>query len=282
MLRRTDLQFSEEVLDASSRFRQGSIIRDIPVCFTANVEHPITLAAREQVSQDNDIVRINLPFAIITSQTCDLQNRRRIAIRPFIYVARVFDASEEFDASYIGNIIRNRVGDLIRLTGPGLSNGPVWIADLRVEGGVERGALVGQHPLDGFSDDEGYFQFQRSVSAVRGRNAIDDRVIAEILLPLQSWLKANPTDSDAVEEIRIRVLPSILRANSVELYFLCYDDADPAVIQQSASAWYTTLSARLPADLRLLDVTVTPTSVFTRADEIGTERLDFDDLSEAR
>jgi hypothetical protein len=144
------------------------------------------------------------------------------------------------------------------------------------------GALVGQDPLDGFTDDEGYFRFQRSIGAVRGRNAVDDRVLDEILVPLRTWLMNNPDESRAIEEIRIRALPSILRANSVELYFLSYDEADPAGIQQSASAWYTWLSPRLPADLLLLDVTVTPTSAFTRAEEIGTERLDLDDLSETR
>ena len=155
MLRRTDLQFSEEVLEASSRFRQGSIVRNVPVHFTANLQHPITLAAREQVTQGNDVVRIDLPFAIVTSQTCDLQNRHRIAIRPFIYVGRVFDAREEFNADSIGNIRRGRVGDLIPLTGPDFSRDEqIWIADLRVEGGLERGALVGQtmKVISGFSD----------------------------------------------------------------------------------------------------------------------------------
>jgi hypothetical protein len=281
MLRRGDLQYDASVFAASGRFRQGSIVRDLDVAFTSQIPYCITPAAREQVTAENNLVRVHLAIAIVTSQTCDLQNPKRIGIRPLVTVARVFDATTEFDDGFVGHIVRGRIGDLIPLTASQFTENGVWVADLRVEGAIERSVLVGKEPEDGFSDDEGYFRFQRSISEIRGRNAVDDRVLASILTPLRDWLESDPERSDLIEEIRIRCLPTILQADSAELYFLVYDDTDPATVQTEASELYATITAGLPDDLSLIDISVLPTSTFSRADEIGTERLDLDDLSES-
>jgi len=228
----------------------------------------------------NDTVRVALPLAIVTSQTCDLQNPKRIAIRPFITIARVFDAASEFGVDSLGNIRRGKIGDLVPLTGADFAADDVWVADLRFEATIERGVMVGKDVLDGFADENGYFEFQRRLSILRARNAVDDRVLEHILKPLRDLLESGVIAVDFVDEIRLRALPTILVASSVELFFLVSDDSDITKIEWHASDWFEAVTRRLPPDLTLLDVSVKRTSEFTRADEIGTERLDLDEYSE--
>lgn len=51
--------------------------------------------------------------------------------------------------------MRGRIGDLMPLNGPAFTDSDeVWIADLRLEGTIEQGVLVGKDAIDGFRNDD--------------------------------------------------------------------------------------------------------------------------------
>ncbi len=279
MLHHERLQTHDDVATACSAFRQGDVLEDVIVGFTANDRHAITGVARDQATSSTtagqQVVSTRLPFAILTSQICDIRNPKRMRIRPFLTVARVMDATEEFDAGNLGNIKRGRIGDIVPLTGTYFaSEKALWVADLRLESSIERGMLVGRTPIPGFSNEKGFLDFQRQLAAVRGRNAISDPVLQHILRPMQTWLEGHSIDVDLVDEIRIRGYPSLHEATAVELFFLVVDESDPAELQERVSEWSVGVSERLPDGIRLIDAKVVPTSSYTRADEIGTDRID--------
>lgn len=246
-----------------------------------NPDYPITSVARREPG--GRVVEIELPHAILTTQTCDLQNQHRIRIRPFVSVARVFDARAEFDAGTLGNIRRGRIGDLIPLSGPTFTQDPgaVWVADLRVEGAVERGVLVEKEVIEGFSSDHEYLTFQRALTSIRNRSAIDDSVLEHVCRPLRTFIGTLPQERlDMIVEIRIRAMPSLLAASAVDLFVLLDDGANQVSFRNDFDNWMSVVRRSLPDHLRLIDVAVTFATAFTRGDEIGTERLDFDTLSE--
>lgn len=278
MLHPDNLSLSPDIVSASVRFRQGNVLENVEISFAFNKRMPITQAARE-AAEGHDVARVSLPWAIITSQTCDLQNPRRMQVRPFLTVARVFDAATEFDKGNIGHIRKGNIGDLVLLTGACFGDG-TWVADLRCEGLIERGVLIGKDPIAGFSDETGYIDFAQRLGAVRSRGAIDDLVRKTVLAPLHGKLSEGEINVDTLSEIRIRALPRLDAASSVELFLLIEDDVDPAAIESITNKWFEEITAGLPKELVLIDVTVKPVSQFTRSEEIGTERLNFDEFSE--
>lgn len=281
MLHRNSLQFSAEAVAASKRFRQGDILQDAPFTYAARFDHGITEHTR-QFGNDATVggVRADLPLAIVTSQTCDLQEERRIAIRPFVTIARVFDAATEFDPSYLGHIRRNRVGDMIPLTAPQFQvAGQLWVADIRWEATLERSMLIGKTPTPGFADEQGYLDFGRRVAAVRARVAISDPVAQKVLEPLRAAFRAGRIDPDAVDEVRIRCVPSTVEASSVEVHLLIADEADPAEIKETLDAWYTEVVQGLDDTLTFVAAEAYFTSEYSRAHERNTERVNFDDMT---
>ncbi len=83
-----------------------------------------------------------------------------------------------------------------------------------------------------------------------------------------------------IVEIRIRAMPSLLAASAVDLFVLLDDGANQVSFRNDFDNWMSVVRRSLPDHLRLIDVAVTFATAFTRGDEIGTERLDFDTLSE--
>lgn len=180
----------------------------------------------------------------------------------------------------LGHIRRKRVGDIIPLTSPEfVRDRELWVADLRWEGSLERSVLVGTKPVRAFADEEGYLDFSRRVAAVRGRVAIADAVAAHVMRPLESIFKSGVIDPDTVDEVRIRCTPSTVFAESVELFLLITDDADPGLTRDAVDAWYTAVAQKLPEGLTFVGASVHFTSEFTRSMELGTERVNFDDLT---
>jgi len=60
---------------------------------------------------------------------------------------------------------------------------------------------------------------------------------------------------------------------------LTRDDVDPETIQDRVNEWRESIRDALPSELVLIDINVEAVSQFTRADGLGSERVDFDDLS---
>lgn len=280
MLHRATLQLSSEVIAASKRFRQGDIVHGALFTYAARFDHGVIQLTRES-GTDAVVggVRVEIDDAIVTSQTCDMQEEKRIAIRPFLTVARVFNAATEFDRGTLGNIRHNKFGDIVPLTAPEYQReGQLWVADLRWEATIERSALVDKHPSRAFTDEEEYLAFSRRVGGVRARVAIADNVAKLVLAPLEAMFKARTIDPDTVDEVRIRCTPSTVKAETVEVHLLVADDADPATTQEALDQWYQRLVPTLD-DLAFVGAQVFFTSEYSRARERGTERVNFDDLT---
>lgn len=281
MLHRNTLKFSPEVIAASKRFRQGDILHGALFTYSARFDHGITELTR-QLGSDATLggVRAEMAVAIVTSQTCDLQEDKRIVIRPFLTVARVFDAATEFDRSYLGHIRRYRVGDIIPLTASTFQREEeLWVADLRWEVSLERSALLDKQPSPAFADEERYLDFSRRVAAIRARVAIADNVARRVLEPLELVFKSGAIDPDTVDEVRIRCTPSTVDARTVEVHLLITDDADLNATKTSLDAWYAETVQNLGNIVTLVGAEVYFTSEYPRSSERGTERVNFDDMT---
>src|SRR5215469_10585223 len=141
MLHKDRIRLPSDVVDACTNFRQGDVVEGIVASFTAHRDRPLTDESESRVSGQTDefvVVPVSLPYAIITAQTCDVQNAKRMLFRPFLSVARVVDAVTEFDDGRLGHIRKGRFGDLIPLTGAAFAaKDGLWVADLRLESSVE-------------------------------------------------------------------------------------------------------------------------------------------------
>lgn len=281
MLHPSNLRISEEIIAASKRFRQGVVLQNVPLVYAARFEHGITIETRSKVGDGIGGVLGIAPYTIITSQTCDIQQPKRIATRPFIMVARVFDATTEFDRSMIGTIRKGSVGDLVPLTAPRFQReNELWVADLRVEAPIERSVLVGlADPIEGFGNDRDYLAFSRALGRHRGRAAIDDKVLKHVIAPLKAEFKANRFNSDKVKEVRVRCTPSTFAAETVELQLLIFDDADEAAMREQLDTWYTDVVAALDGQLAFVSADVHYASEYTDAIKDGTEHVNLDDMT---
>ena len=258
------------------------MIEDAIFTYAADGAYAVTVMTRE-ARQPKGItpIKVPMPFAIITSQTCDLRQPSRVRKRPFINAARVVDATTEFTKADLGNIRAGRIGDIRPLTGSRFTGNKneVWVADLRFEVALERSVLVDRNPIEGFADEAGYLAFSEDVGAMRSRPAIDDKVLVLLLRPLKMWFESGIVDPDEIVEVRVRCHPTTIEAESVELFLLTRDNVDPETIQDRVNEWRESIRDALPSELVLIDINVETVSQFTRADGLGSERVDFDDLS---
>lgn len=95
MLHKSTLRLTPEVVAASKQYRQGDIVHGALFTYAARFDHGITELTRS-LGNENAIAGVSThTSAIIVSQTCDLQEDKRIAIQPFVSAARVFDAATE-------------------------------------------------------------------------------------------------------------------------------------------------------------------------------------------
>ncbi|MGH7708601.1 MAG: hypothetical protein ACREM6_11850 [Vulcanimicrobiaceae bacterium] len=228
-------------------------------------------------------VRAEMAVAIVTSQTCDLQEEKRISIRPFVTVARVFNATTEFDKSYLGHIQRHRVGDIIPLTAPAFQReGELWVADLRWEACLERSVMLDKHPIAAFGDEEGSLNFSRRIAGIRARVAISKNVADRILEPLETVFRSGAIDPEVVVEVRILCTPNTVDARTVEVHLLIADDADQMATQETLDTWYVETVERLDDAVTLVSADVYFASEYTRSRERGTERVNFDDMTASR
>jgi len=161
--------WSQDVRDAVARFRQGHLLEKPPVFYAADLRHPVWgqthAVAADGESGDTTTALIELdpdqgpPLGIVTTQDCDLESEAQ----PWLAVAPVYEADSPrlLEREYVHPLKPpDRAGD--------------WLADLRMEMPLEKGALVGREPIEAFPDEEGYLRFARLLSRRRGRPALAD------------------------------------------------------------------------------------------------------------
>jgi hypothetical protein len=181
------------VVAASKKFRQGDLLIDVPFGFLARRSEAITTEAKEELEQRRDgehvgVIR-SLPFAIIATQTCDLQQESRVRESPFINVLSVYDAIELYDEDQRGVIKKEQYKFLVPLDGQALQHdGAFWIADARIDICIDRAELLKREPLEALSDAL-YVQRCRMISGYRARPALSDELLTDHIKPLEAFVK---------------------------------------------------------------------------------------------
>jgi hypothetical protein len=162
----------DDVFDALRRFRLGHLIEDPPLSFEGFAAIPLWSPGNGDRPADNGPVEVpGCPYAIITTQTCNIAERPPKGAWPWIQVSPVYRLADE-----------EAIGDRIylhRLTAATLPAG-VWVADLRLEVPLEKSHLVGRDPIDGFANEDDEIVFGEMLGRQRDRAALHD-VVNDVL-----------------------------------------------------------------------------------------------------
>lgn len=169
-----------EVLEAAALFKLGDVIERPPFFYA---RHPTlelfdSSGAAEGESQVAELHPEDAPpYAIITTQTCDV-DERGVPEQPWIQASPVYPLA--------GDAPPNRAY-LVELTGalPGRH-----VADLRIELPLEKTLLVGRQPIAGFATEEEGEAFARRLGVRRARAALADELV-ETVTALLGKRKAN-------------------------------------------------------------------------------------------
>jgi hypothetical protein len=154
------------VHDALGRFRQGHLIADPPLAFHGIASSPLwTPPDVQRPAADGPVDLAGYPYAIITTQTCNIAERPPGGVQPWIQISPVYELAEGEDR-------RDRIY-LHPLTAAGLGSDR-WVADLRLEVPVEKGILLEREPVDAFADEDGAIQFAEMLGRQRDRAALHD------------------------------------------------------------------------------------------------------------
>lgn len=232
--------WSEDVRDAVSRFRQGHLVEEPPVFYAADLRHPVwgqthALAADAE-ADDTTTILIELdpdqgpPLGIVTTQDCDLDSEAQ----PWFAVAPVYPVDDPrlLEREYVHPLDPpDRTGD--------------WLADLRIEMPLEKGALVGRDPIEAFPNDDGYLDFAQLLSRRRGRPALAD-VLHELI---DRTMRAMRQESNALRNLCRRARRQVdrlmlaipqgtrSRPEAVQLYVVIDGEADDDVREWFGEWW---------------------------------------------
>lgn len=117
-------------------------------------------------------------LAVITSQTCDIDEQGLPRRKPWIQYAPLFKVSED-----------TRLGlTTFELDGPDLPDGE-WYADLRIEGCAEKSILAGMTPIRGFATERDADRFGEHLGHLRARPALANHLIDTVTEHLRQYRK---------------------------------------------------------------------------------------------
>lgn len=171
-------------------------------------------------------------LAVITSQTCDIDEQGLPRRKPWIQYAPLHRASEG-----------TRFGlNTFRLNGPDMTEGE-WYADLRFEGCAEKNILVGLRRIRGFASEEAADQFGRHLGHLRARPALANHLVEAVTDHLRRHRKATTRGrrkmlTREVEEVRLDIQDgSRMKPHAVRIVVLHGGDPSP-VAQEWFGEWY--------------------------------------------
>jgi hypothetical protein len=274
-------RWDDGVLKACGEFRQGDVVSDLSIGYSAFAQTRITRPARGTDASNGDFIAIrgDLQYAMITTQTCDLAGDRGNRY-PLFLAAPVYDIAGRVDRGQEGHIRGHRVGELIKLDGPlFVAKGGLWVADLRFETALEKGVLLHRTPMRAFSDEDGYLRCSRKIARVRARAAVDDNIEKYILRPLKKAFERGEIPHDPIIEILVKATPTTVKAKAARLYVLVADETEKRELQALLDDWHASISPAIPTELTLLGIEVREADRFTWLDYKGAEIVDFGYLS---
>ena len=200
----------DEVRSATAPFLQGHLISEPPLFYAADTRHPVWRATRLAAEgiADGDrgeelvdlVVEDRPPYAIVTTQSCDLAEEGPEPQQPWLSVAPVYEAA---------NNARLRDRDYIFSLAPPALAGE-WVADVRIEMPLEKSLLVGRTPVEAFPAEDGYIDFANFLARRRGRPALAS-VFHEVLTTTTKTVKrASKTNLKLARRARENVFKLML------------------------------------------------------------------------
>jgi hypothetical protein len=210
------------VLDAVAQFRQGDLVRGLPLFYWADTSTPIhdrTRAYAAPGGGEPEVVTFAdpAPYGLITTQTCDLAlEGNGKPTTAWVQLAPVFNGMARHPNDPTKRLLPGNVRKLVQagrgyqnlLFIPDLPDEGFWFADLSFEVPVERGWLAAQGRINGFAGDEAEREaVGRRLAWLRSRPALDGRFVTAVQKPIGDALKAlRKDDPDGYEEMATDVI----------------------------------------------------------------------------
>jgi len=213
------------VRTATANFRQGSLLKDIPFVIIGDSENATTHLTQKAPGSLVRSVRPRLrpPYAVITSQTCDVDEAGEPG-NPFVQCAPVVNRLELLNPGDDKAIKNGGWADLVYLTKQPEPDG-FWVVDLRYISSIEKGLLVGQPARDGFTTESDRLVFADRLARRVGRAAFSGPVQECVVTSLNNWIAKNwgrhsqkgRATFTGVEELCLRVEGDRLHPTSVQV-----------------------------------------------------------------
>ena len=177
-------------------------------------------------------------YAIVTSHTCDICEQGEWD-NPFIQVSPVVDLTARLGPDQKTMLRQHGYKDFVYLTRQPQPGG-FWAADLRISLPLEKGALVGKEPIDGFDDEISRLTFGERVASRCRRPAFANIVHDVIIHELNGWIRgdkaaaarANSGRFSDVEEVRFGVDGDRLKPDGIRPVVFMESDLPPADRQE--------------------------------------------------
>jgi hypothetical protein len=183
--RRIAPEWPKEVIDALEDLRQGDVIPwSADTAYVTTDQHVLygdqEGEAGQSAGEQFAVALEPAPeLAVITSQTCDIDEAGLPRRKPWIQYAPLVKTSDT----------PRRGLATWPLDGPELPNGG-WYADLRIEGCAEKNVLVGLRPIRGFSSEEKAEAFGLHLGHLRARPTLAIHLVETVSEHLRQYRKA--------------------------------------------------------------------------------------------
>jgi hypothetical protein len=232
------------VRNAVDLFHQSHLITAPPVFYGAAPATALCPFTEENADLGAEWQVLVLPedmrpaYAVVTSQTCDICQQGEWD-NPFVQVSPVIDLSARLNSDQKTQLRRHGYTDFVYLTRQPQPDG-FWVADLRISLPLEKGALVGKEPIEGFDDEISRLTFGERVANRSRRPAFADTVHDVILHELNGWIRsdkaaaarANSGRFTDVEEVRFGVDGDRLKPDGIKPVVFMESDLPPADRQE--------------------------------------------------
>jgi hypothetical protein len=178
-------EWPKQVIDAVEDLRQGDVIPwPADTAYVTTDQHvlygePVPETALSTGAQFAVALEPAPELAVITTQTCDIDEQGLPRRKPWIQYAPLAEASDA----------PRRGLSTWPLDGPELPDGD-WYADLRIEGCAEKNVLVGLSLIRGFSSEEKADAFGRHLGHLRARPALANHLVETVTEHLRQFRKA--------------------------------------------------------------------------------------------
>lgn len=269
----------EEVVAATSRFRQGHLVERPPFFYSASLVYPVwdvtrgVAEAETEPQQTPEIVELDAaavpPYGVITNQTCEVAEESATPMYPWVQVAPVYLV--EADSPLLARDY------IFTLTSQSLPPG-TWVADLRTEMPLEKGILVGRAPIEGFAIEADEIAFGRFLGRRRERAALAS-VFQTIIVATMKRKRDNNTNrarriKPAIYKLKLAIDGNRLAPRAAQLHVIVRGDISDEVKEWFNSWWDRASEIATQQGVALLE------NQYWSSREVDVER--YDDLVEIR